>query len=49
MRLGDDLGEPVGEPVEATAGYSVRQRATEHFEHVLRQKQGIQDAVDARA
>ena len=43
----NELGEPVGEPVEATAGYAVRQRTTEHFQHMLSREQGINDAIDA--
>lgn len=40
-RFGDDPGEPVGEPVEATARNAVGQRTTEHLQHMLGSEQRI--------
>ena len=46
-RFRDDLGEPIGEPVEATARSTVRQSTTEHFQYMLSAEQAIDHAAEA--
>jgi hypothetical protein len=43
----EDLGEAVGEPVEASARRAVGQRATEHLQHMLSREQRIDDSIEA--
>jgi hypothetical protein len=33
--FGEDLGQPIGEPIETMSGRAVQQRATEHLDSVL--------------
>ena len=40
-RFADNLGEPVGEAVEASAGWAMWQHAAEHLEHMLSCQHGI--------
>src|SRR5580692_9096055 len=40
-RFADNLGEPVGQAVEASAGVAMWEHAAEHFEHMLSRQQGI--------
>ena len=43
----EDLGEAVGEPVEASARSAVWHGTAEHLQHMLSGEQGIDDAVEA--
>src|SRR5207247_1401413 len=45
--FGNDLVEPVGEAVEATAGRAVWQRPAKHLEHMLSGEQRIDQPIEA--
>ena len=47
--LGEDLCEPVGEPVKALAVVVVWERAAEHLQRVLGGEEGIDEAVEPGA
>ncbi len=47
--FGEDLGQPIGELIEAMAGWAVRQRATEHLNSVLREQERIYSTFQACA
>src|SRR5579864_2345493 len=46
-RFAHNLGEPVGKAVEASAGVTMRQHASEHLEHVLSRQQGINYSLES--
>ena len=39
--FGENLGEPIGEPIETMSGLAVRQRTAEHLNGVLSEEQRI--------
>jgi hypothetical protein len=41
----EDLGQPIGEPVEAASRRAVRQGSTEHFDCVLSKEQRVNDTI----
>ena len=45
----EDLGQPIGEPVEAVSRRPVRQGSTEHFDCVLSEEQRVNNAIQAGA
>ncbi len=42
---GEDFGEAIREPIEATARMAIRKGTAEHFHHVLSGEHGINDAI----
>src|SRR5579863_7001132 len=45
----EDLGQPIGEPVEATSRRAVREGSTEHLDCMLGEEQRFNNAVQASA
>ena len=41
----EDLGQPIGEPVEAVSRRALRHRSTEHFDCVLSKEQRVHNAI----
>ena len=48
-RLDKDFGEAIGEAGKRSAGSAKGQGTTEHFEHMVSEEQGVDDAVEAGA
>ena len=45
----ENLGQPIGEPVEAVSRRAVRQGSAEHFDCVLSKQQRVNNAIQAGA
>ena len=47
--FGEDFGQPIRKAVETASRRALREGATEHFDCVLREEQGFNNAVQAGA